>query len=215
MKIKNIFMHIGVTSLAVLTLYSCNDLLDTKSYTQSNTQNFPSSMDDVNMLVTSMYANLNHQAAHPESSYLLTNLFASDDMFAGTSNGAADHLMVSGDTDFDFLWDIHYKGINAANMCLEGLDHMEQTGNLTDKAMFDQQKGEALFMRAYQYYELAELFGGVPLITSTTLLPLLHRLLPKGEHASDRGRYGDQAGGLRLAQRLYQQLGPQARGRFP
>ena len=168
MKIKNIFMHIGVTSLAVLTLYSCNDLLDTKSYTQSNTQNFPSSMDDVNMLVTSMYANLNHQAAHPESSYLLTNLFASDDMFAGTSNGAADHLMVSGDTDFDFLWDIHYKGINAANMCLEGLDHMEQTGNLTDKAMFDQQKGEALFMRAYQYYELAELFGGVPLITSTT-----------------------------------------------
>ena len=168
MKTKNIIKHIGLTAFASILLCSCNDLLDTKSYTQLNTQNFPSSMDDVNMLVTSMYANLNHQAAHPESSYLLTNLYASDDMFAGSSKGAADHLMVNGDTDFDFLWDMHYKGIYAANTCIEGLDHMEKAGDVADKAMLDQQKGEAHFMRAYQYYELAELFGGVPLIISTT-----------------------------------------------
>ena len=69
----------GIVALAAMTLCSCEDLLDTKNYTQSNTQNFPTSMDDVEMLVTSMYANLNHQAAKPESSYLLTNLYASDD----------------------------------------------------------------------------------------------------------------------------------------
>ena len=59
----------GIVALAAMTLCSCEDLLDTKNYTQSNTQNFPTSMDDVEMLVTSMYANLNHQAAKPESSY--------------------------------------------------------------------------------------------------------------------------------------------------
>ena len=83
----------GIVALAAMTLCSCEDLLDTKNYTQSNTQNFPTSMDDVEMLVTSMYANLNHQAAKPESSYLLTNLYASDDMFAGSQDAELDHLM--------------------------------------------------------------------------------------------------------------------------
>ena len=99
----------GIVALAAMTLCSCEDLLDTKNYTQSNTQNFPTSMDDVEMLVTSMYANLNHQAAKPESSYLLTNLYASDDMFAGSQDAELDHLMYKSDSQFDFCWDIHYK----------------------------------------------------------------------------------------------------------
>lgn len=158
----------GIVALAAMTLCSCEDLLDTKNYTQSNTQNFPTSMDDVEMLVTSMYANLNHQAAKPESSYLLTNLYASDDMFAGSQDAELDHLMYKSDSQFDFCWDIHYKGIYAANTCLEGLDLMEAADNVPDAGLFSQRKGEACFMRAFQYYELAELFGGVPLILSTT-----------------------------------------------
>ena len=168
MKTNNILKYIGAGAIAMLTLGSCNDFLDTESYTKSNTQNFPSSMSDVEMLVTAMYSNLNHQAAHPESSYLLTNLYASDDMFDGSQTAATDHLMISNDSQFDYVWDIHYKGIYAANTCLEGLDRMEQAGKVKDQTKFNQQKGEAFFMRAYQYYELAELFGGVPLITSTT-----------------------------------------------
>ena len=161
--------HIAIAALALLTLASCEDVLDTQSYTESNTQNFPNSMDDVEMLVTSMYANLNHQAAKPESSYLLTNLFASDDMFAGANNESSlDHLMINTDTRFDFCWDIHYKGIYAANHCLEGLTKMEESGRVSNQELFNQRRGEAFFMRALQYYELAELFGGVPLITSTT-----------------------------------------------
>lgn len=168
MKTKNIFKHIGIAAFAIMALSSCNDFLDSENYTKSNTQNFPTSISDVEMLVTAMYANLNHQAAHPESSYLLTNLFASDDMFCGGQTASTDHLMISSDTGFDFLWDIHYKGIYAANTCLEGLDRMKQAGKFTDETAFNQKLGEAYFMRAYQYYELAELFGGVPLILSTT-----------------------------------------------
>ena len=76
--------------------------------------------------------------------------------------------MISRDTRFDFCWDIHYKGIYAANLCLEGLNLMESTGLVSNQELFNQRRGEAHFMRAYQYYELAEMFGGVPLITSTT-----------------------------------------------
>ena len=70
MKTKNIFKHIGIAAFAIMALSSCNDFLDSENYTKSNTQNFPTSISDVEMLVTAMYANLNHQAAHPESSYL-------------------------------------------------------------------------------------------------------------------------------------------------
>lgn len=81
-------------------------------------------MDDVEMLVTSMYSNriIRRQS---RTSYLLTNLYASDDMFAGSQDAELDHLMYKSDSQFDFCWDIHYKGIYAANTCLEGLDLME------------------------------------------------------------------------------------------
>ena len=98
----------------------------------------------------------------------LTNLYASDDMFAGSQDAELDHLMYKSDSQFDFCWDIHYKGIYAANTCLEGLDLMEAADNVPDAGLFSQRKGEACFMRAFQYYELAELFGGVPLKLSTT-----------------------------------------------
>ena len=45
---------------------------------------------------------------------------------------------------------------------------MEAADNVPDAGLFSQRKGEACFMRAFQYYKLAELFGGVPLILSTT-----------------------------------------------
>ena len=54
MKTKKVTKYMGIVALAAMTLCSCEDLLDTKNYTQSNTQNFPTSMDDVEMLVTSM-----------------------------------------------------------------------------------------------------------------------------------------------------------------
>ena len=45
MKTKKVTKYMGIVALAAMTLCSCEDLLDTKNYTQSNTQNFPTSMD--------------------------------------------------------------------------------------------------------------------------------------------------------------------------
>lgn len=58
------FIYLAV-ALATFAFTSCEDALDTESYTSSNTQNFPASFDDAEMLVTSMYANLNHAASSP------------------------------------------------------------------------------------------------------------------------------------------------------
>lgn len=87
------FIYLAV-ALATFAFTSCEDALDTESYTSSNTQNFPASFDDAEMLVTSMYANLNHAASKPESSYLLSSIIASDDCY-GALGQSYDHLQVS------------------------------------------------------------------------------------------------------------------------
>jgi len=164
------YIKYAAAALMAVSLTACEDWLDSESYTQSNTANFPTTMEDADMLVTAIYANLNHAASKPLSSYLLTSEIASDDRFGGGytygEQNAIEHLMVFNDTQFDFLWKIHYRGIYRANTAIEGITRLQETA--TDKEMANQLLGESYFLRAYYYYELAEIFGGVPLITSTT-----------------------------------------------
>lgn len=157
-------------AMATLALSSCEDMLDTENYTQSNTANYPATFEDAEMLVTSIYANLNHMSAQPQSSFYMATEIACDDSFGGGGgvgdNQAWDHIMVFSDTQFDFCWKLHYKGIFNANTAIEGLLGMQE--GVEDVERFNQMLGEAYFMRAYYYYQLAVLFGPVPLITSTT-----------------------------------------------
>ena len=156
--------------MMALSLTGCEDQLDTTSYTKSNTANFPTSIKDADMLVTAIYANLNHAASQPLSSYYMTSEVASDDCYGGGRGvgelTAIDHLMNFTDTQFDFLWKIHYRGIFRANTAIEGILKLKDTA--TDKQLVDQMLGETYFLRAFYYHELAEIFGGVPLITATT-----------------------------------------------
>lgn len=61
------------------------------------------------------------------------------------------------------LWSSMYKSVYEANAVIEGLDaSTELTASVKD-----QLKGEALFVRAFSYFYLVNLFGDVPLATST------------------------------------------------
>lgn len=62
-----------------------------------------------------------------------------------------------------YIWNAVYKYIYSANAILEGL---ESGGNIS-KSTKEQLKGEALFIRAFCYFYLINLFGGVPYIEST------------------------------------------------
>ena len=168
---KTKILKYTASALIAVSLMACEDWMDTESYTESNTANFPTSIKDADMLVTAIYANLNHAASLPASSYYLISEIASDDRFGGAtiedpSMVAIDHMMVSTDTQFDFLWKIHYRGIYRANVAIEGITRLIETAD--DKQLANQLLGESYFLRAYYYYELAEMFGDVPLITTTT-----------------------------------------------
>lgn len=87
------------------------------------------------------------------------NNFANKSEFLGfeENNIPSENIYVSS------LWSSIYKSIYDANSIIEGLDGSTKISS----SVKDQLKGEALFVRAYCYFYLVNLFGDVPLITTT------------------------------------------------
>jgi hypothetical protein len=82
-------------------------------------------------------------------SYITGNMSADNncDYGFGSDNGAG------------FYW--HYKGIRQANLVLKNIDKVADA----DNAWKTDTKGQALFCRAIQHYELFRYYGGVPIVT--------------------------------------------------
>lgn len=74
-----------------------------------------------------------------------------------------DHSLQANDATALVWWNAAYNQIYAANDLIEG---MAQSGGLTPEDS-DQFKGEALFVRAYLYLLLVELYGDIPYTTGT------------------------------------------------
>ncbi|HLO53183.1 MAG TPA: RagB/SusD family nutrient uptake outer membrane protein [Saprospiraceae bacterium] len=61
------------------------------------------------------------------------------------------------------FWKLQYKGITQANLVLDNIDNINM-----DKTVQNRIKGEALFLRAYYYFQLTQVFGDVPLYLKVT-----------------------------------------------
>ena len=115
--------------LAGLILASCEDFLDTESYTKKNTGNFPQNQSDAEQMINGIYSCLNKINENPMSTSYMIAECAADDRFGGGGTGRSDkqgydHLMRINDTQMDALWQIRYAGIYRANFALETLDNV-------------------------------------------------------------------------------------------
>ena len=94
-------------------------------------------------------------------------MLASDDNLGG--GGTNDKLMQAMDLLLNYqtnmthqFWSDRYQGINRANSLLAGVENMALEDGERNQVI-----GEAKFMRAFFYYELASQYGRVPLVLST------------------------------------------------
>ena len=62
-------------------------------------------------------------------------------------------------------WQGLYEGIARCNLLLQNIDNVEMSEELKT-----QYKGEAKFMRALYYFQLLDLYGGVPVYDETTVV---------------------------------------------
>ena len=73
------------------------------------------------------------------------------------------HTLLPSNSGVSVLWNSSYNQIYAANAIVEGVDNSTAiTGDNRNRL-----KGEALFIRAFIHFNLVNLFGGIPYITST------------------------------------------------
>lgn len=150
--------------MIVMGLVSCEDFLDTQSYKEKNNGNFPMNSTDVEQLVTGIYGMLNEaQSAADSYSFMLSEL-ASDECFGGGGINdkkaqATDHLLMSDEGAYAAFWKTMFKGIGRANEAISVLSQYPDT------EWKSQLLGECHFLRGYYYFELAQIFENIPIIT--------------------------------------------------
>ena len=171
---KNI-LYLIAASLCVMFLAGCDKFLDTQSYTKKNDGNFPVNETDAYQMVTGIYAMMNMNLADPEEDPFFIFDIASDDRLGGGSQSnigaqGVDRLLNSYLSWMEPLWMCRYAGIYRANYALENIDRIEKWSNDTNK---NQLLCEIYFLRAWYYFNLAQVFNGVPmpLKTETENLP--------------------------------------------
>ena len=154
---------------------SCNDMLDTDPrVTEMTDATFPGKPADVEAQIAATYSIMNTMGGGDSDNQ---NIFfwwevMSDDCYG--SGGLQDnkvkslhHLVEMNVNQYEQPFILLYGGISRANTIIETIDNVPWKDN--QKSLRDQLLGEAFFMRGLYYLWLSQLFGDVPLITSTTI----------------------------------------------
>ncbi len=170
---KYIFSTLAVLSATLFT--ACNDMLDTDPrVTQLTQATFPGKPADVEAEIAATYSIMNTMGGGDSDNQ---NIFfwwevMSDDCFG--SGGLQDnkvkslhHLVEMNVNQYETPFILLYGGIARTNNTIETIDNVPWTEN--QKPRRNQLLGEAYFMRGLYTLWLTQLFGDVPLITSTTI----------------------------------------------
>ena len=170
-----------LSSLAVLsaaTLFtSCNDMLDTDPrVTEMTSATFPGKPADVEALNAATYSILNTLGGGDQSG-ICNNPFywwcmMSDECYGSGGlqdnvNKSLHHFTTASSNQYEQDFILLYGGISRANNQIETIDNVPWTEE--QKAQRNQLLGEAFFMRGLYTMWLTQLYGDVPLITSTTV----------------------------------------------
>ena len=153
----------------VCGLWSCDDFLDTDNLTMKDTSNFPVNETDAFQMVNGIYSVMNRNLADPEEDPFFIFDIASDDRLGGGSQSnigaqGVDRLMNAYVDWMKPLWQQRYAGINRANNALETIDNVTGWNSEQTKK---QLLCEVYFLRAWYYFNLVQVFNGVPLVLST------------------------------------------------
>src|SRR5476651_1898577 len=156
--------HIKITTtflfIILLTNTSCKKYLDTKPTDFAITSTYYSSKQQVDYALAGIYQNLknsglgltymNQANAPTDESYYLNG---------SVQAGPASYTNVPSNGVTVNLWNACYTGINQANTLIANIGNAQGL----NPTYIQNSIGEALFLRSYYYFMLAQWFGGVPL----------------------------------------------------
>lgn len=156
--------YIVFASALLMTVMSCDSLLDKQPLDQMASETFWKTESDATLALTSCYNALDNSIM----SWDLTTLDGmSDDLYHQHGHYGINALCrgiiepTSGGAVSD-IWNYAYKGIARCNFFLGGIGLVPM--DAVKKASYE---AEVRFLRAYFYFYLTEFYGGVPLYLQT------------------------------------------------
>lgn len=141
---------------------SCSDFLSEEPYGSATPNTFYKTEDDAIKAATSCYSQLNNPTDFWAPGLDAVGDIQSDDIapylgWTGVMNTYQfdeNHEAVKG------AWKAAYKGISRCNTCIDNVTPMTINEEIKNQVL-----GQAYFIRAYWYFRLVRLYGGVPLVT--------------------------------------------------
>lgn len=165
MKMKNI--KILIVLVSILSITSCDDYLDLKPLSEETSANGYENASQIEAALVGAYESFQSTEYYVWDNILFSDVRA-DNAYAGGDNPeifSIDKLQITPTNSRLFKnWSNLYNAIAKTNLVLDKVDGV--TDPTFSETRRNQIKGEAYFLRAYHYFTLVKLWGGVPLVTN-------------------------------------------------
>ncbi len=158
---------ITILLLTILSIISCDDFLDLKPISEETSGNGYETGSQIEAALIGVYESFQSAEYYVWDNILFSDVRA-DNAYAGGDNPeifSIDKLEVTPTNSRLFKnWSNLYNAIAKANLVIDNVEGINDP--LLSNERKQQIKGEAYFLRAYHYFTLVKLWGGVPLITN-------------------------------------------------
>lgn len=168
---RKIYILLAIVSLQLISC-STDDFLDQPLRGRQQLDDYFSDAENAELFVNSVYTNVNGESWYQIEFFRQICEMATDDNWAGNTEqprpditGIAAYNVFPGSSYINSFWENTYIGITRANIALERIPDVDMDEDLKARLL-----GEARFLRAWYYFDLARNFGGVPIITTYTEL---------------------------------------------
>lgn len=155
--------------MTILSFPSCKKFLDLSPKNDIGENEALNSKDRIQRALTGAYSRLQDQAYY---GFEWSNaVWLSDDNVTAFGAGTTDlqfdnHNILASSNTMEICWGAMYQAINAANNVIDAVDKVNDLSFTAE----DKQNvsGQAYFIRALVYFDMARTWGGVPLVLTPT-----------------------------------------------
>ena len=162
---KKIYLYMAF-ALASMNLVSCTDILDQEPLDSFTDEAVWNDLALSETYLNAQYMNLmaenmkGTRFAHYTDEVFQKHTYGSENVTQGLLS--CDNSAIGWDDTMYDPWYSYYQYISKLNLFLEKIDNVPG-----DEAYRNEQKGQALFLRAWNYHMLYSLFGRVPIVDHT------------------------------------------------
>lgn len=148
-------------------IFSCNDILDKDPLGILDAGSFFQSAEDAEQAINAAYKSLLFNNENNNFYWAFAEVTSDEAITGGDGSRPGIQEMefftyTPRTQEFNEFWKVNYNGIAQCNTIIEKVPDIDMEEGLQNRIL-----GEAHFLRAYYYFQLVQVFGDVPLITST------------------------------------------------